>query len=96
MSPTADTQSLDRPDGRTLTYADHGDPDGSPVLFCHGTPGSRLGVPDSGAVAATGTRLLTVDRPGYGGPLPGRSELREHRPHDLRLRFPEVRARGLG
>jgi hypothetical protein len=29
-------------DGRTLTIAECGDPDGFPVFFLHGTPGSRF------------------------------------------------------
>ncbi|WP_324278690.1 hypothetical protein [Blastococcus brunescens] len=29
-------------DGRTLAYAEWGDPDGWPVLGCHGSPSSRL------------------------------------------------------
>jgi pimeloyl-ACP methyl ester carboxylesterase len=44
-----------------------GNPTGSPVLLVHGGPGSRLLDPDEDATAAAGVRLLTVDRPGYGG-----------------------------
>jgi pimeloyl-ACP methyl ester carboxylesterase len=61
------------PDGRALTVDDVGDPDGSPVLYLHGTPDSRLARhPDDGLTASAGVRLLAVDRPGYGGsdPLP--------------------------
>jgi pimeloyl-ACP methyl ester carboxylesterase len=54
-------------DGRRLAYAEWGDPDGFPVFYFHGTPGSRL----EGAFAdeparARGFRLISVDRPGYG------------------------------
>lgn len=34
--------SLRLPDGRTLSYADYGDPQGTPLIGLHGTPGSRL------------------------------------------------------
>jgi hypothetical protein len=29
-------------DGRTLGYAEFGDPAGVPLIYCHGHPGSRL------------------------------------------------------
>jgi pimeloyl-ACP methyl ester carboxylesterase len=55
-------------DGRTLTLAEWGDPDGVPVFFLHGTPGSRLGgQADASAYADVGARVLIYDRPGYGG-----------------------------
>jgi pimeloyl-ACP methyl ester carboxylesterase len=63
-------------DGRTLAVWEAGDPDGRPVLVHMGTPNSRLlysrNVADA---AARGLRLISYDRPGYGGsaPSPGRS-----------------------
>src|SRR5215203_315495 len=62
--------------GRRLGIAELGDPDGTPVLWCHGGPGSRLEplwLDDPAARA--GVRLIGVDRPGYGmsDALPGRS-----------------------
>jgi pimeloyl-ACP methyl ester carboxylesterase len=54
------------PDGRALAYDDIGDPDGTPVVYLHGTPDSRLGRPDDAVTAAGGVRLLAVDRPGFG------------------------------
>ena len=54
--------------GRVVTAAEWGDPDGFPVFSLHGTPGSRLGRPPlEGAVRDLGIRLITYDRPGYGG-----------------------------
>ncbi|MFC6875042.1 alpha/beta fold hydrolase [Halobellus marinus] len=59
------TISLDG--GRQLAYATYGDPDGTPVVFLHGTPGSRrLGGVLASAAEAHGIRLLAPDRPGYG------------------------------
>jgi pimeloyl-ACP methyl ester carboxylesterase len=40
------------------------------VLFLHGTPGSRLFCPDVTATIGAGVRLITFDRPGYGGSDP--------------------------
>lgn len=58
---------LDLPDGRRLGYERFGDPEGAPVVYCHGTPGSRLGARLLSATAAErGVRLLAVDRPGMG------------------------------
>jgi pimeloyl-ACP methyl ester carboxylesterase len=56
-------------DGRRLAYEDQGDRGGVPVVIIHGTPGSRLdGLhPDPEPVTAAGLRLITYDRPGYGG-----------------------------
>ena len=63
-------------DGRTLAYAEHGDPDGRPVLGCHGSPSSRLErhVEDAEDYRRWGVRLVVPDRPGFGrsDPLPGR------------------------
>ncbi|MEO7429306.1 MAG: alpha/beta hydrolase [Acidimicrobiales bacterium] len=58
---------LQLPDGRTLAYDDVGDPRGTPVVYLHGTPDSRLARhPDDSVNSAEGIRLLAVDRPGAG------------------------------
>jgi pimeloyl-ACP methyl ester carboxylesterase len=67
--PRADA-TITLADGRVLAYCEWGNPSGSPVLLAHGGPGSRLLCPDEDATAAAGVRLLTVDRPGYGGSGP--------------------------
>jgi pimeloyl-ACP methyl ester carboxylesterase len=64
--PRADA-TITLADGRTLAYCEWGNPTGSPVLLVHGAPGSRLLCPDDDATAKAEVRLLTVDRPGYGG-----------------------------
>ena len=64
------------PDGRTLTFVQRGAADGTPVLVCHGTPGSRLTRhPDPEIYERHGVRMVAYDRPGYGSsdPQPGRS-----------------------
>lgn len=62
-------------DGRILRVLDTGPSNGHTVVAFHGTPGCRL-VPGTllDALQAADIRLLTHDRPGYGGsmPQPGR------------------------
>lgn len=56
-------------DGRILGYDSYGSPDGAPILFMHGFPGSRLDwrIFDQENIAAElNARLVTVDRPGMG------------------------------
>jgi pimeloyl-ACP methyl ester carboxylesterase len=58
------------PDGRRLAYAEYGDPTGSPLLYMHGSPSSRLEPLAFGLDAAArraGVRLVAPDRPGMGG-----------------------------
>jgi pimeloyl-ACP methyl ester carboxylesterase len=57
----ADTQ------GRTIGYAEFGDPAGFPVVLLHGLGDSRLTRhPDDARTASLGARLITVDAPGIG------------------------------
>jgi pimeloyl-ACP methyl ester carboxylesterase len=63
-------------DGRVLAVQEAGDPGGKPVLAHNGTPNSRqIYAPTAADAAARGIRLISYDRPGYGGsdPLPGRT-----------------------
>ena len=53
-------------DGRRVQVAEWGPPDCVPVMFFHGTPGSRLLCPDLAATERAGVRHLSFDRPGYG------------------------------
>jgi pimeloyl-ACP methyl ester carboxylesterase len=58
-------------EGLTLRVRDAGDPDGVPVMHFHGTPGCRLELAwGEDIAAAEGVRLVTFDRPGYGGSSP--------------------------
>ncbi len=58
--------SLQLKDGRTLAYAEYGEPRGTPVFFFRGMPGSRLFHPPDEITQKLGTHLVTADRPGYG------------------------------
>jgi pimeloyl-ACP methyl ester carboxylesterase len=59
--------TIELPDGRTLAYADRGPADGMPLVFHHGTPGSRSGHhPDPGVYEDAGVRVVAYDRAGYG------------------------------
>lgn len=61
--------------GRVLAVEEWGEPGGTPVLYAHGTPMSRLArYPDGSLFAELGVRLITYDRPGMGvsTPDPGR------------------------
>ena len=51
-------------DGR-FGIAEWGDADGAPVLYFHGTPGSRLEHPPAGG-ALDGIHQIGIDRPGIG------------------------------
>jgi pimeloyl-ACP methyl ester carboxylesterase len=65
-------------DGRRLSFAEYGVPDGKPVFLFHGIPGSRLlRHPDDAIAKGLGVRLIVPDRPGMGGsdPQPGRTFL---------------------
>jgi pimeloyl-ACP methyl ester carboxylesterase len=58
---------IDR-DGRVLRVRDAGEPDGAVVIYFHGTPSSRLDLCFGELLAAErGLRLVSFDRPGYGG-----------------------------
>ncbi len=54
-------------DGRALGYMECGDPQGSPVFYFHGFPGSRLEVMlVSQSAIRQNVHLIGIDRPGYG------------------------------
>lgn len=68
-------ETVTLPDGRRLAYTEWGLPDGEPVLYFHGMPGSRLWCPDEMATSEAEVRLIMPDRPGIGrsDPLEGRT-----------------------
>jgi pimeloyl-ACP methyl ester carboxylesterase len=69
-------QTIKLGDGRTVGFATFGPHGGTPVVYCHGGPGSRL-EPTAIDVESTkaGHCIIGIDRPGYGlsTPLEGRT-----------------------
>ncbi len=69
-------------DGRTLGYAEYGNPRGEPLIYCHGFPASRL---EAGLIEAAASRshvrAIAIDRPGYG--------LSDFKPHRLIADWPD-------
>jgi pimeloyl-ACP methyl ester carboxylesterase len=63
-------------DGRNMTFAEYGSPDGHPVLYFHGAPSSRLEplLIGDDTFARLGLRVIAPDRPGMG-----RSSFQPHR-----------------
>src|ERR1700730_6992058 len=69
QTPDSTAQTIKLKDGRTLGYAEYGDPKGKPVLEFHGWPGSRLEAWNYDAAGkAAGARVIGIDRPGFGLP----------------------------
>lgn len=63
-------------DGRTMTFAEFGAPEGHPVLYFHGAPSSRLEplLIGDAEFSKLGLRIIAPDRPGMG-----RSSFQRHR-----------------
>jgi pimeloyl-ACP methyl ester carboxylesterase len=61
--------------GAVLAFEEYGDPDGMPVIFCHGWPSSRtMAQLADGSARALGVRIISPDRPGISG-----SSIQAHR-----------------
>ena len=65
MTASNTDQSIKLKDGRTLAYAEYGDPKGRPVFHFHGSSSSLLEHPPDEKMLRS-VRLITVDRPGHG------------------------------
>jgi pimeloyl-ACP methyl ester carboxylesterase len=63
-------QTLQLADGRTLGFAEYGPPEGDPILYFHGNPGSRLELTLfddlESALHRHNLRIFAIDRPGIG------------------------------
>lgn len=80
----ANTRTLILNDGRSLGYAEYGDPAGKPLFIFHGTPGSRfLAKVFDEPATALGVRIIAPERPGYGLSSPHRGNLLDY-PDDVR------------
>jgi pimeloyl-ACP methyl ester carboxylesterase len=56
------------PDGAVIAFEDYGDPNGVPVIFCHGWPSSRTMARLTDEPARDlGIRIISPDRPGICG-----------------------------
>ncbi len=65
--PPAPPRTIRLRDGRTLGYAEYGDPGGRPVMFFHGLPGSYvLGRVTDAPGRRVGARVIAPERPGCG------------------------------
>ncbi|MFK8037885.1 MAG: alpha/beta fold hydrolase [Crocinitomicaceae bacterium] len=54
-------------DNRKLGFAEYGNSDGCPIIYCHGSQSSRFEMHyDMTFATKNGLRIITVDRPGHG------------------------------
>jgi pimeloyl-ACP methyl ester carboxylesterase len=77
--PEPQDLALRLPDGRRVGYRVYGLPQGLPVYFFHGFPGSRLQAAlVHGQALASGIALVAFDRPGFGLSDPARAPMVDH------------------
>jgi pimeloyl-ACP methyl ester carboxylesterase len=81
------------PGGRKLGFAEGGDPDGVPVFYFHGFPGSRL---EATLLPVPGVRLIGVDRPGYGLSTPQPYRKLADWPKDIEVLADHLRLKRFG
>jgi pimeloyl-ACP methyl ester carboxylesterase len=76
--------SIALPDGRLLAYTDLGRSSSPVVMYFHGAPTSRLDLTVfEDAFTASDVRVVSPDRPGYGGSSPLAGRRREDWPVDV-------------
>ena len=64
MIPLRD-ETFVRKNGERVAFSEYGDPNGEPVMFCHGWPSSRLMAQFThDAARELGVRIISPDRPG--------------------------------
>jgi len=83
------------PSGRTISWAEYGAPQGSPLLLCHAITGCRLSVPDNMAtLKRLGIRLIVPDRAGYGMSTPAVRDAMTQWLDDMRYFIAEIGIQG--
>jgi len=65
-STEGSTETITTTDRRTIAFCRWGDPDGAPMFWLHGTPGSRLLRHTGDGYRRNRLCVYTYDRPGYG------------------------------
>lgn len=61
-------QTMTLTSGRRLSYDIYGDPNGTPVVYCHGLSDSRVvRNSDEALTQSLGVKIIAVDQPGVGG-----------------------------
>ena len=59
--------NIELKDGRNLGYAEYGNENGKPIIYCHGSQSSRLEMHyDTSFAIKNNLRIITIDRPGHG------------------------------
>ena len=67
MTQDHTSQAIELQDGRTLGFAEYGDPQGFPIFYFHGGNSSRLEAAwIADAALGQHVRLIAPDRPGFG------------------------------
>lgn len=60
-------QHITLTDNRKLGFAEYGNPQGFPIIYCHGSQSSRLEMHyDVSFATEHNLRIITIDRPGHG------------------------------
>lgn len=84
FNQSTESKSVPLKDGRSLVYAEYGDPDGTPIIGFHGMPGSRLMMRAvEKAALESGARIIAPERPGYGVSQPSSNPVLLHHPTDV-------------
>jgi len=67
LGPEKPDQQFQLKDGRRLGFAEYGELQGTPILYFHGWPSSRLEARVMRkTISEMGLRIIAADRPGYG------------------------------
>ncbi len=69
MTTNDEAKRIQLADGRMLAYQEYGAPDGKPIFYFHGHPGSRLdwaAFDSRDAATELNARVVAVERPGHG------------------------------